>query len=94
MLNTKRLLIFQLVSFFLIVLFSFLGLILNISTVSLNEKINTINSKLKKLKQENKILYLEITEKTSYENLEALAEYSLKLRPYKKINYIIIDKKE
>jgi len=63
---------------------------LNISTASLNEKTQSITNKLKKIRLENNNLYLEITSKKSYENLEQIAQTRLNLKPIKQIKYIVL----
>ena len=74
------------------VFLAIIGLIYNIKTVALNEKIQSFKQKTLELQDENHLLYIEILQMNSLAHLEQIAE-ELKMEKPKKIIYFDCRKK-
>ncbi|MFA5878585.1 MAG: hypothetical protein WC860_00225 [Candidatus Margulisiibacteriota bacterium] len=84
--NTKQVK-FYLIIFFVIIFISIVIILMNIFTISLNEKNIELKKATKELIENNNALYFEILEKTNLSNLEIEAK-KLGLVPLININYI------
>lgn len=84
--------LFYLISYLMIISFSIFGIILNIWTLAINEKIQAAEQEIKKIKEENKGIELYLTEKKSIKNLEKIATEKLNMNAAPRIHYVVIPK--
>lgn len=86
----KAKVLFYLISYILIVVFSIFGLILNIWTLAINEQMLHAEKIIKQYKEKSKALELYLIQRKSVENLEKIASEQLNLVHPKQIHYIWI----
>jgi hypothetical protein len=70
------------------------GLMINIKTIPLNEKIRLTKKQIQALQENNQKLYLTIQENTSLANIEQIAITKLNMKPTKKMQYISLENED